>query len=211
MVSRSSRGRPCNFREAIKLLARSAASTSKGAMRRSILSSIFSKSCIRMARRLPTGMLSSPKRISNTVTAVVQMDDRGCWSSQISTLSSGARSISSESTLVSRMIIPRRKEALSQSAILESGNQARVQRRSSQSQSRGRPQASYLPHARQRAEYRGPLLPCCGRYGGRGGAGAILHHFLYFEPRAAPCFGLPTHRYHDITSYDITLSFRYCL
>jgi hypothetical protein len=58
-------------------------------------------------RRSPLlpGMICSPNRTSRTVTEVVQMDVRGCWSNQATTFLSGVRYIKAESTLVSRMIM----------------------------------------------------------------------------------------------------------
>src|SRR5580658_9299045 len=73
IVSRSSRGRPFSFREAIKALACSADSTSNGAMRPSISTKRLSNPRAYTSRRFPRGMTCNPKRISNTVTEVVQI------------------------------------------------------------------------------------------------------------------------------------------
>src|SRR5580698_6357316 len=108
-------------------------------------------------------MICSPKRTSRTVTEVVQMEERGCWSSQLTTLGSGVWRMSAESTLVSRMIIPRTMELRSHGhAVRECQNRDRPLRT--------RRKFLYpapepgLHHGRLRcAGCRESLPPCCGR------------------------------------------------
>src|SRR5580698_8146969 len=99
-------------------------------------------------------MSCNPKRISNTVMDVVQIEDRGWLSSHVITFHSGRGCMSSEMTLVSRMII------LETLAVRQ--NSRAVPRYGGPGHSWGtmRPtpfpvrRQEHLLHAQQRAEYR---------------------------------------------------------
>src|SRR5271154_4769719 len=108
-------------------------------------------------------MICNPKRTSRTVTEVVQMDDRGCRSSQLTTPGSGVWRMRAESTLVSRMIIPRTME-------LRSHGHAAPECPSPDRPLRTRrrflypiPPLGLLLALQHCAECRALLLPCCGR------------------------------------------------
>lgn len=88
--------------------AASAAGSSKGRTRPSKTSCKAKvKASSNFSRRLPFSRMESPRRISKTVMAVVQMDSRAWRSNQFTTVGSGVSCITAERMLVSRIIMPR--------------------------------------------------------------------------------------------------------
>jgi len=104
-VSRMSTDLPLFCRAAASDAASAAAALSKSKTR-------FSKSSRRsrsnsdssFCRRRPEGSSARPKRASNNVMLVIQIDSAGCRSSHLTTAASGTARISAPRTLVSMMI-----------------------------------------------------------------------------------------------------------